>query len=68
MGVNVLFIITWIPKHIVCLVFFFHFRDGVGGIGGRRQGERIGGRGKAIGDKKPCIRFSVFYYFNYDAN
>ena len=37
------------------LGFFFHFRDGVGGIGGRRQGE-------GIGDKKSCIRVSVFYY------
>ena len=63
MEVKVLFNITWIPKHI-----FFHFRDGVGGIGGRRQGEGIGGRGKGIGDNKSCIRFSVFYYFNYAAN
>ena len=45
MGVNVLFIITWIPKHIG---FFFHFRDGVGGIGGvggRGRGYEAGGRG-----------------------
>ena len=58
MGVNVVFIIAWIPKHIG---FFFIFGMEWLGYWGRRQG-------KGIEDKKSCIRFSVFYYFNYDAN
>ena len=44
MGVNVLFIITWIPKHIVFFFIFGMEWVRLGGGGGGGGGKEAGGR------------------------